>query len=45
MTRRKRLDADRFADALSLMRERAVVRFVTIMGGEPLSCAGNWVTG
>lgn len=30
------LDADRFAAALSLLRERAGVRFVTFMGGEPL---------
>lgn len=33
---RKWLDADRFAAALSLLRERAGVRFVTFMGGEPL---------
>jgi len=30
------LDAGRFADALSVLRERADVRFVTFMGGEPL---------
>ena len=31
VTHRKWLDADRFADALSLMREKAGVRFVTCM--------------
>jgi molybdenum cofactor biosynthesis enzyme MoaA len=36
VTHRKWLDADRFAEALSLMREKAGVRFVTFMGGEPL---------
>ena len=36
VTDRKWLDADRFAEALSLLRERAGVRFVTFMGGEPL---------
>jgi MoaA/NifB/PqqE/SkfB family radical SAM enzyme len=36
VTHRKWLDADRFAAALSLLRERAGVRFVTFMGGEPL---------
>jgi MoaA/NifB/PqqE/SkfB family radical SAM enzyme len=36
VTNRKWLDADRFAAALSLLRERAGVRFVTFMGGEPL---------
>lgn len=30
------LDADRFADAMALLHERASVRFVTFMGGEPL---------
>lgn len=36
VTNRKWLDADRFGAALSLLRERAEVRFVTFMGGEPL---------
>ncbi len=36
VTHRKWLDADRFAAALSLLKERAGVRFVTFMGGEPL---------
>ena len=30
------LDADRFTEALTLLRARANVRFVTFMGGEPL---------
>src|SRR3954471_22442746 len=36
VTDRKWLDADRFAAALSLLRERAGVRFIIFMGGEPL---------
>jgi 2-iminoacetate synthase ThiH len=32
VTHRKWLDADRFAAALSLLRERAGVRFLTFMG-------------
>ena len=36
VTHRNWLDADRFAAALALLRERASVRFVTFMGGEPL---------
>jgi len=30
------LDADRFAEALAILRQRAHLRFVTFMGGEPL---------
>lgn len=36
VTDRRYLDADRFPEALRVMRERAGVRFVTFMGGEPL---------
>jgi MoaA/NifB/PqqE/SkfB family radical SAM enzyme len=36
VTHRQWLDAERFAAALALLRERAGVRFVTFMGGEPL---------
>jgi MoaA/NifB/PqqE/SkfB family radical SAM enzyme len=36
VTHRKWLDADRFAEALSILREKGGVRFVTFMGGEPL---------
>ncbi|HYZ31412.1 MAG TPA: radical SAM protein [Crenalkalicoccus sp.] len=33
---RRWLDSARFAEAIALMRDRAAVRFVTFMGGEPL---------
>ncbi len=33
---RRSLDASRWAEALGVMKERAQVRFVTFMGGEPL---------
>jgi len=36
VTDRRWLDASRFADALTRLREQAHVRFVTFMGGEPL---------
>lgn len=36
VTDRRWLDAGRFAEALALLRDRADVRFVTFMGGEPL---------
>jgi len=36
VTHRKWLDADRWSEALALLHERAAVRFVTFMGGEPL---------
>jgi len=36
VTHRSWLDADRLPDALALLKERAAVRFVTFMGGEPL---------
>jgi MoaA/NifB/PqqE/SkfB family radical SAM enzyme len=36
VTDRRWLDADRFAEAMMLLHDRASVRFVTFMGGEPL---------
>ncbi|WP_448190974.1 radical SAM protein [Azospirillum sp. sgz301742] len=36
VTDRRWLDAERFAEALTRLRDRAGVRFVTFMGGEPL---------
>ncbi len=36
VTDRRFMDADRFPEALRVMKERAQVRFVTFMGGEPL---------
>jgi Predicted Fe-S oxidoreductases len=36
VTHRSWLDADRLPDALALLKERAAVRFITFMGGEPL---------
>lgn len=36
VTDRRFMDADRFPEALAVMKEQANVRFVTFMGGEPL---------
>jgi MoaA/NifB/PqqE/SkfB family radical SAM enzyme len=36
VTSRTFLDANRFAEAIEVLRDRAMVRFITFMGGEPL---------
>ena len=39
VTHRAWLDGDRFVEALTVLKQRANVRFVTFMGGEPLEAA------